>query len=318
MKTAKFIFSTALAALMAMAPCPADAAAPRAEIEVNADHIRLGDIFTDAGEHADRVITNAPAPGGRMVLDVYALYQVATAFELDWKPVSHYDQTVVRRSATTVETRTIKNAIKAALARNDIDGSFDVEMNNRSLQITLPGNMPGTVKVLDTHYDTATDQFRATIQAPAEGGDKSVRMELTGRVARMVEIPVLAGKLTSGDIIGPHDIEWIEVRADDVRKRTIMTEKELIGMTPRRAALPGKPLKSRDVTPPILVKRGELVTLRVKTARLSLTARAKAMTDGAEGEVIRAINTKSNKIIEGTVTGPREVTVAPASSIGIN
>ena len=54
----------------------------------------------------------------------------------------------------------------------------------------------------------------------------------------------------------------------------------------------------------VLSLRGSLVTMKIETPFMTVTAQGKAQQDGAEGEIVRVINTQSNRVVEGTVTGP--------------
>ena len=80
------------------------------------------------------------------------------------------------------------------------------------------------------------------------------------------------------------------------------------GLTPRRMIAAGKPVKANDVQAPRIVARGEAVTLIYKAGALNLTARGKALEFGAKGDVIRVVNTQSNRSIDAIVTGDQEVT----------
>ena len=64
----------------------AQAAAPLPHVTVPGNDVRLGDIFADAGPHADTILFRAPAPGKRVVLDARWLHRAAQAYGLDWAP----------------------------------------------------------------------------------------------------------------------------------------------------------------------------------------------------------------------------------------
>ena len=83
----------------------------------------------------------------------------------------------------------------------------------------------------------------------------------------------------------------------------------MIGMTPRRFILAGRPLRSGDMVAPKIVSRGDLVTVLLNQGPLSLTAKGKALENGAKGDVIRVVNVSSNVTIEALVTGVNEVRV---------
>ncbi len=60
---------------------------------------------------------------------------------------------------------------------------------------------------------------------------------------------------------------------------------------------------------PLLVHRGDLVTIVFRTDNLELTAQGNALEDGAAGALVRIENTKSNRVIDAAVTGQDMVMV---------
>ena len=60
-------------------------------------------------------------------------------------------------------------------------------------------------------------------------------------------------KTISGDIISKHDISFITMRENDLTSDVLTNLDSVIGYTPRRAAIAGKPLKTHDLVAPLLV-----------------------------------------------------------------
>ena len=99
------------------------------------------------------------------------------------------------------------------------------------------------------------------------------------------------------------------MRSSRINSGTILSAADLVGMTPRRMVLDGKPIVANDVEAPRIVKRGESVTLNFKSGSLELSAMGKALEHGSKGDLVRVVNNSSNRTIEALVTGEREVTV---------
>ena len=57
------------------------------------------------------------------------------------------------------------------------------------------------------------------------------------------------------------------------------------------------------------MRKGSLVTLTVHTRYMLLQTNGQAVEDGARGEVVRILNLKSRKTVQGIVTGDGEVRV---------
>ena len=70
----------------------------------------------------------------------------------------------------------------------------------------------------------------------------------------------------------------------------------------------GTPLRSSDLRPLILVKRGQLVQLNVgKSTGFMVSARVEALQDGRMGEVIKLKSPESGRMLSGVVRGPNLV-----------
>jgi flagella basal body P-ring formation protein FlgA len=77
-----------------------------------------------------------------------------------------------------------------------------------------------------------------------------------------------------------------------------------------------RPVAVADIEAPALVKKGDLVTVVLKSGMLNLTVQGRAMQGGAEGDSVHVINTASNRLMEGVVTGQQTVAVqAPSDAL---
>jgi flagellar basal body P-ring formation protein FlgA len=129
---------------------------------------------------------------------------------------------------------------------------------------------------------------------------------------RMVELPVLVRYVPPGQTIEADDVSMVEVPVGRLVQAVAAETTDLIGMTPRRAVRPGQPVRLADIHPPVVVRKGELVTIVIETAAMRLTAQGRANDDGAQGQAIRVSNTRSGKVLDAVVAGPGTVTIGGA------
>jgi flagella basal body P-ring formation protein FlgA len=87
---------------------------------------------------------------------------------------------------------------------------------------------------------------------------------------------------------------------------------DVIGRAARRPVRAGEVLRTADLMKPEIVQRNEAVTLVYEVPGLVLTMRGKALESGAEGDTINVLNIQSKRTIQGTVSGPGQVTIAAA------
>jgi flagella basal body P-ring formation protein FlgA len=277
---------------------------------LNSDTLRLGDVFEGlSAEKANYVLGPAPQPGQDMVLNANTLLRVALSLDLPWRPSTSADQIVIRRNAATVAEDDIRNIIIHALKEKGVEGNFNLLLAGSLPQMVLPAELPATVEIASMKFDPAKDWFEVSLAAPSVATTVT-RASMTGRVQRLVNVPTLTKTLRNGDIIGATDISWIEIDAKDLQNDQLLKEEDFIGKTPRRMVNAGKPVRDNELQKPVLVDRGDMVTLVYKTGSITLTAKGKALQGGAAGDLVKFVNIASNRTLDGFVSADHEITVA--------
>jgi flagella basal body P-ring formation protein FlgA len=289
----------------------------REAVKVKNKTVRLGDIFTGTGSKADIAIAYAPEPGKRAIFDARWLLRVARTYRLDWRPMGIEDQVMVERDSTVIPREEIEDSILSALIENGADKSMVLELSNRMIRLFVPTSSIAKVGVEDTFYEPRTGRFTAIIMAPAND-PRAIRHRITGRLHKMTEVPVLARKILGKEVISKRDIKWIRIRSDRLRRDTILNANELIGMAAKRGLRSDRPLHTSVVQRPVLVSKGSLVTVSLDAPKMNLTTRGKALQNGSDGDTVRIVNLRSNKIIEAEVTGTGRVSVLSIGMTAIN
>ncbi|QHL91722.1 flagellar basal body P-ring formation protein FlgA [Sphingomonas changnyeongensis] len=118
---------------------------------------------------------------------------------------------------------------------------------------------------------------------------------------------VLARPVERGEIIATTDFVAQDVPASQTTGA--LAANAAAGMEATRRLNAGAVVRSGDVMAPRLVRRGEPVTLRVRSGALTITAQGRALSDGRRGDVVRVV-APSNKTLEGAVDGPASVRIA--------
>jgi flagellar basal body P-ring formation protein FlgA len=129
---------------------------------------------------------------------------------------------------------------------------------------------------------------------------------------RTVELPVLLRYVPPGQTIVPDDVGMLQIPAERLVQAVVAEPANLVGKTPRRAVRPGQPVRLVDVQLPIVIHKGELVTVIVESKDMRLTAQGRANEDGALDQAIRVANTRSGKVLDATVAGPGTVKIEAA------
>jgi len=294
----------------------AAAAAPslRNTVVVTGPSIRLGDLFNEAGPRAAVEVAPAPALGGRTVLD--AAWLVATAREqgLDWQPKSRFEQAIVERAGQTVPVESVVAELKQELGNRLPTGQSELTLDNSELRLFVPAGSTPAITIDGLTFDPRSGRLTAYVSASA-GEVVAERVRVTGRVRRMIDMPVLSRPVAPGETIAANDIEMIALPSDRLNQTFLIAAGELIGKTPKRSIRPGEPIRPGDIQTPVVIHRGDLVTVVLQSAGLMLTAQAKALEDGVRGQAIRISNTRSGKTLDAAVSGPGTVTLSIAAPV---
>lgn len=126
----------------------------------------------------------------------------------------------------------------------------------------------------------------------------------TGNIRRIqglailnIPVPVVNRRVMPEEILSENDIQMIDMPWARVHAFAVTEFDGLNGMQVRRMLNPGRPVHRQSVIPPIVVARGDRVTIELKYGPLQLTAAGKAITDAHLGQELRVVNLASNKTI---------------------
>jgi flagella basal body P-ring formation protein FlgA len=296
------------------APCPAGATPAadvtpvpvlRERLSVEGGEVRLGDLFLNAGRHANVVVAEAPAAGARLVLDAKALYRLARTYGLEWRPASAQARAVVERQSVVVDPDELRRMIEDALAAKGLDpAQLSVQVASQRLEVPL--NAVLAVEAIATQ--PGNPRFSAVVAAQVEGATVQ-RKNVNGRLAQAVEVPVLTRPLRPGEVITMADVGWARLGDGRIPPGVAIDPDELVGLAPKRTVRAGVPIRASDLGRPVQVAKGAIVTMVLRGPSMQLTARGRALEPGSDGQMIRVANLQSQTVVEAVVTGPGEVSV---------
>jgi len=281
----------------------------RTNVVVTGPAIRLGDIFTDAGELAMIELAPSPALGAKIVLDAAWLAARASEQRLPWQPKSRYDQTIVERASQAVPSEAVVAELTRELGNRLPAGPIELVLDATDLHLFVPAGTAPAIAIDALTYDSRSGRLSAYVAASA-ADTTTDRVRITGRVHRMLDLPVLSRAVAPGEAIAARDIETIAVRGDRLSQTFVGDAVDLIGKTPKRSIRPGEPVRPSDLQTVVVIRKGELVTIVLQDAALFLTVQGRALEDGAQGQAIHVSNTRSGKLLDATVTAPGTVALS--------
>ena len=253
-------------------PLAPDASSPRSRSPSRV--VRLGDLFADAGDRAGDAVAPAPPPGMRITYGADWLAAVAREHRLAWTPSSAYDQVTIERASRDIDSDAIRAADderdRRAPARR---GRRARARQSRPCTSSSPPSAPDAIAVDGLTIDQRSGRVSAIVSAPA--GDPAARAPARHRPARLSRRGAGAQprRWRPARRSPPATSTTSRLRARPRRRghRDRRAAAHRQDAAPRRCA-PGEPVRLGDVELPILVHKGELVTIVLETADLQLTA----------------------------------------------
>jgi len=279
-------------------------------------YILLGDLFSNIGNKAGIKVAYSPQPGKRSRFDAKWLYRIARAYNLKWRPLTRKTHVIVERASQVIYRDEIEDVLISALKNNGYRDKFEIQIGQQANKIHIPTDQPATIGVDGLSINNATGRFVATLVTP-RNEPQSKRFRLTGRVHKLIEIPVIGRRLSRGEIIKKNDIEWINIRERLLRRGYIENESEIVGMEARRYIAARTPLTANQVQRPQLIKKGSLVNISLVKAYMRLTTKGRSLENGSFGDIIQIKNIKTKKIILAKVMGAGSAQISPIRTLAL-
>ena len=76
-------------------------------------------------------------------------------------------------------------------------------------------------------------------------------------------------------------------------------------------------MRVQELRRPLLVAKGDMVTITLKRPGLELSAKGRAIEDGSKGDTIRVTNSQSKNVIETVALGANLVVVEAPSRLAM-
>ncbi|MER2520195.1 MAG: flagellar basal body P-ring formation chaperone FlgA [Bdellovibrionales bacterium] len=275
----------------------------RQDVELKRATVRLSDLFNGVPSGIDREIAQSPAPCQSAAYDSVVLGRLAKAYRLDWQVRDGAaDRLTVSSACVRITADSIRQAVVRKLKDSGTRGEIELAFDRNNIEVALPVESSNQFDLANFSYDAISKRFSGEI-APVGGSVSRGRYMISGRVTIKQLVPVLARRLETGSMVGIKDLDLIEVAEERISGAILTEAEKIVGQELCRSLPAGEMLRENDVMAPRYVQRGMLVTIKFETANLQLTAQGRALADGGKGDVVRVVNTQTNRMVEGVVEG---------------
>ncbi|MGR5133151.1 flagellar basal body P-ring formation chaperone FlgA [Vibrio alfacsensis] len=153
---------------------------------------------------------------------------------------------------------------------------------------------------------SSTNSTRSNINVLVECPTDNWKVYVPVRISASVPMIVATRQLGRGEIISASDVTTSMIELQRFRKDGFTHDEQVIGAKLKRNVRLGDVVERNDVC---VVCRNEKVTIKAVKSGMTITTKGTALQDGSTGDQVRVKNDKSQRIIEGIVTGIAEITI---------
>jgi flagellar basal body P-ring formation protein FlgA len=318
-----FVRSMLVAALLVVAPSAALAqenedviATPvlRAQVTVESDIVRVGDMVENAGTASQIAIYRSPDLGTTGTLPIAQVISTLQAHQVIGVDTRDIKSVAVTRLARTLERKEIESQVARAIEhRSGLGDAANLSLTfDRDVQdVRLEAWNNGSLQPASVRYEPRSGRFDVSFEIANDTNNNRTKLRFTGIAIEMLEAAILTRSVERGDVLKASDVVT-ERRPKAEVGSDAAPRVRAVGMQMRKGLRAGQALRVADLGKPDLVQKDDNVTLIYEAAGIYLTARGKAIDNGTEGDTVTVLNLQSKRTITGTVVGRDQVTIAIA------
>lgn len=194
----------------------------------------------------------------------------------------------------------------ATLVEENLLASSDREIpSDGRIELRLPQGLPEKgLRLDDFSFDARSGMFVTRLI-----NTKGESIGFRGQAVIAVPVYVPVRRIQSGILLSPKDFHMVDIAMMAMPANTLRSPKDILGMESRRILLGGRPIVAGSISEPLVIERGDKVTIILSSGGLNLSAPGKALEDGAMGQDVRIVNLKSNVSLTATVVSKGVVEV---------
>lgn len=188
-----------------------------------------------------------------------------------------------------------------------LDARLQVRTCDKPLALDLPFASPETVRVRCAQ--PAWQLFvRVSLASRTLVPQGQVKIDKSPAPVAKKFMLVASGHLLRGTALSEAHVQRVEVDTPGMPVNVLEQVGDVRYSELLRDLPAGTPIRSQDIRPMVLVKRGQMVMVSVGQGQgFQISARVEALQDGRLGEQIKLKNAESGRQITGLVQGPNQV-----------
>ncbi len=285
---------------------------------VDQESVRLSDVARLTGLSENQIetigaiiVARSPQPGQTRFVGVDYIRIRLKQSGVDTSSIIFKGTPDVRitRQAAVLPVQRMQHAVEMAIRSRMPWKNEDVTISEIVLDETI--QLPTGLLTYQVEPARNEDYLGRTMVA--------LHLFVDGRPVRKVwvnlTISVMADVVTVMRPLGKHayiqlaDLSVVRRDLSDLSSDSVRRIEDALGNRTTRAIYPKTVLQSSMFASPPLVRRGDIVKIVANSGPMIITATGMVKQQGCKGEMVRVVNTDSNRIITARVTGPGAVEV---------
>jgi len=274
------------------------------EVTVDTDSVTLGQIlpFADGDARAAIAMGYAPQPGlGRRFSKVEFQSKIRAA-GLSYEELTLPDSVLVRRKAEFLDPERVRVAVLGAFERQYPATQITVLSLNVP-QTPLASGVLDLVATVPVRSDLTAPMF-VRVDARGQGFSKSLFVRTV--VEALIPQLVLVNPVAAGDQVHADDVELIPAPFKGLVSPLTSLE-ELQGVVASRDLRAGQTLTQELVHAPLLVRKGDSVTVTATSGGVTISATMRAKNDARFGDTISVEHLSGPGVTRARVIGSRSL-----------
>jgi flagella basal body P-ring formation protein FlgA len=287
----------------------------RAQVTVEGDVVRIGDMIENAGTAAQIAIYRSPDLGTTGTLPTAQVINTLQAHQVIGVDTRDIKSVAITRLARTLEGKDIESQVAHAIEhRSGLGDAVNLNLTfDRDVQdVRLEAWNNGSLQPASVRYEPRSGRFDVSFEIANDTNNNRTKLRFTGIAIEMLEAAILTRNVERGDVLKASDVVT-ERRPKAEVGNDAAPRGRAVGMQMRKGLRAGQPLRAADLGKPDLVQRDGNVTLIYEASGIYITSRGKAIDNGTEGDTVTVLNLQSKRTVTGTVVGRDQVAIVIAT-----
>lgn len=190
-------------------------------------------------------------------------------------------------------------AIEKEFAEQGIANTVELEIFGGKTDFAFDDAKDVKILISDLKADD-NNKFTTNAEIFADGVSVG-KTDLLGRFFVMKEIYVPTRDIAKDEVITSDALKTVLVRENRLKEDGLVDVDDIVGKQAVRLLKAEKNISKRDIRNEIVVKKGQALTIIYRNKGLQITSKMEALEDGAKGDLVKFINTKSAKEVVAKV-----------------